>query len=462
MMSSQIDRADRHVWAVFACILAAASIVGCGGEKEPATGTLIVNSTPDGVSIMVDGIDYGHTPARITDIALGEHYVILMSPDHERLNHRVSIDSEEPLELNLIMEHHSGRLRVSTEPIGADVLIIDEDDTKNIGITPLPPTPIKTGSYTLEIRKENFYPIQEELTVERGGLYTYDRGLTAMEAQLRVFSRPSDADIYINDELRGERTPAMITMTPGEYTIGVHKEGYIINETTLELKPNVTESVSAELKEGYMPIGMVLIPAGTFQFGEDNKSPDEKPRSVVELPAFYIDKYEVTNAQFKKIFPAHTFDDGREDYPVRGISWKQAADYAQAVGKRLPTEREWEKAARGPNGNEYPWGNAFDPSLVNYSSGVVSASKRIGSHRKGASYYGCFDMAGNVYEWVNDWYDPYPNNPDVEIEYGTVYKVLRGGSYNSDSFEVRSAKRHYAKPETKREDYGFRCAMDVE
>ena len=451
----------RHV-ASAAWLLLAVMLTSCS-EPEPETGTLIVNTTPEGVSIMVDGTDYGQTPARITGLALGEHYIILMDPNHDRLNHRVSIDTAEPLELDLIMERHSGQLVVSTEPVGAEVILVSEDGEEQLlGITPMPTRRVKTGKYTIQVRMDDFYPIEQELEVENGGAYTFSHHLEAMEARIRVYSRPTEANIYVNDQKRRETTPATLTMAPGEYTIGVHLDGYMVNEKTYEMKPNVTIDFSVELEEGDMPIGMVLVPAGPFPFGEDNKSPDERPRAILELPAFYIDKYEVTNEEFKAVFPGHSFEEGLDDLPVTGITWKQASDYAAAVGKRLPTEQEWEKAARGPQGFEYPWGNAFNGGLVNYQAGVATGNlKRTGSHRKGVSYYGCFDMAGNAYEWVDSWYNPYFGNTDVTIDYGTVYRVLRGGSYLCDEFEVRAAKRHYAKPDLAREDFGFRCAKDA-
>jgi len=207
---------------------------------------------------------------------------------------------------------------------------------------------------------------------------------------------------------------------------------------------------------------MVLIPAGEFDFGVDGGSPDERPKRRIKLDAYYIDKFEVTNAQFKLVFPDHTFNEQRADYPVSGVGWKQAAEYAEAVDKRLPTEMEWEKAARGSRGREYPWGTSFSSEFANVSGDVPEAHlMKIGQFREGASEYGCMDMAGNVYEWTNDWYNPYPGNTEITIDYGNIYRVLRGGSYLSEPFEARSSKRHFDKLDATRKDYGFRCAKDI-
>ena len=121
---------------------------------------------------------------------------------------------------------------------------------------------------------------------------------------------------------------------------------------------------------------------------------------------------------------------------------------------------EWEKAARGSSGREYPWGAIFGKDRAWALTGGASV-RTVGKYKTGVSEYGCFDMSGNVYEWTRDWYNPYPGNTEVTVDYGTVYRVLRGGSFRSDAFELRSAKRHYDKPDAQREDYGFRCAKDV-
>jgi formylglycine-generating enzyme required for sulfatase activity len=163
---------------------------------------------------------------------------------------------------------------------------------------------------------------------------------------------------------------------------------------------------------------MILIPAGEFIMGspEGEGDDDEHPQHNVFLNAFYIDKYEVTNAQYKQFMDAtgHKapgyWDNERvnqPNQPVVGVTWHDAVAYARWAGKRLPTEAEWEKAARGIDGRKYPWGNEWDGSKWSSGSGsvVYKSAAPVGSFPEGTSSYGVMDMAGNVWEWCADWYD---------------------------------------------------------
>jgi formylglycine-generating enzyme required for sulfatase activity len=248
---------------------------------------------------------------------------------------------------------------------------------------------------------------------------------------------------------------------------------------------------------------MVLVPAGEFQMGCDDGNPnedcysDEQPLHTVYLDAYTIDKYEVTNAQYAEFLNVMgnqeeggdtwldaddgnvrihesggvwQVDSGYENHPVVEVTWYGARAYCQWRGKRLPTEAEWEKAARGSSDTRmYPWGNEDpDCSRLNYFhydgssyEYCVGDTTPVGSYPTGASPYGAMDMAGNVWEWVNDWYDgdyysssPYENPPGPA---SGSYKVLRGGSFSSGWNIVRVAYRYddFAVISFARD--GFRC-----
>jgi formylglycine-generating enzyme required for sulfatase activity len=236
-----------------------------------------------------------------------------------------------------------------------------------------------------------------------------------------------------------------------------------------------------------LPLGkaMQLIPLDEFKMGS-NEINDERPVHTVILYPFYIDEYEVTNAQYKacmyagvcqppKDFSSHTrsryfYNSEFEDYPVLYVDWNMAKTYCEWRGARLPTEAEWEKAARGTDGRTYPWGETLDCEHANYgqdiSADCVGDTTPVGNYESGQSVYGLYDMAGNVNEWVADWYryDYYKTlgngffNPKGP-ERGDV-RVLRGGSWSFSTGDVRSANRNGFDQVTADDSIGFRCAKD--
>ena len=217
---------------------------------------------------------------------------------------------------------------------------------------------------------------------------------------------------------------------------------------------------------------MVRVPAGEFIMGSDSGRAGEKPDHRVYLDEFYIDKYEVTNEQYNQCVsagpcsPNQKFDGFTDpQQPVVGVDWNQASTYCSWVGKRLPTEAEWEKAARGTDGRTYPWGEGIDCSKANYGYCNYSKTKQVGSYPSGASPYGAMDMTGNVLEWVADWYNEnyYLNslnrNP-TGPETGNA-RVARGGSWGYDPNEVRAFHRGWLVPGGRVSYVGIRCARNL-
>lgn len=217
---------------------------------------------------------------------------------------------------------------------------------------------------------------------------------------------------------------------------------------------------------------MVDIEAGEFIMGNDEGSRDEHPEHTVLLNAFMIDRYPVTNQEYKMFVdvtghrkPPHwasgTYPLENARHPVTNISWHDAMAYAEWVGKRLPIEAEWEKAARGNAGQVYPWGDAFRKDNVN-SSNDYGGTTPIDEFPGGASIYGVMDMCGNVLEWCSDWYydDYYKTSPldNPSGPQGGQYRVVRGGFYAENKVGVRCAARHFTPPSTMQDSTGFRCA----
>jgi len=217
--------------------------------------------------------------------------------------------------------------------------------------------------------------------------------------------------------------------------------------------------------------GMVYIPAGVFIMGSNNGFSYEFPEHVVNLKEYYIDKYEVTNQQYKFFvdalkYPApkhwvhNNFLKGEASYPVVNVSYHDASAYAKWSGKRLPTEQEWEKAARYIDGRNYPWGNDWEHNIANIAPVFMWLIKLypIGSFSKDVSKYGVFDMSGNVREWTGTFFEPYPGNTKPDKNYGGKYMVLRGGSYRTTRIMAQVIRRDAVSLDTAQDDIGFRCA----
>lgn len=226
---------------------------------------------------------------------------------------------------------------------------------------------------------------------------------------------------------------------------------------------------------------MVLIPKGEFTMGSSEHA--DETRHQVVLDAYLIDKFEASNARYKEFMratghPAPAYwDDPRlskPEQPVVGVSWTDANAFCKWDGKRLPTEAEWEKAAKGPEGdNHYPWGHHLDPKRANYGQNV-GRTMPVDSYPEGVSGYGVYNMAGNVFEWVDDWYDPKyyrssnalnPRGADKGYNFANQgpVKVLRGGSWLAPETSLHTSHRFWNQPENNSYGVGlgFRCAKSV-
>ena len=238
------------------------------------------------------------------------------------------------------------------------------------------------------------------------------------------------------------------------------------------------------------PLGMVLIPEGKSQMGSKQSLLELKPHDLfntdrhtlgpenpaheVYLDAFYIDIFEVTNEQYKKYVSAtrtkkpqgwadSKFNGSRQ--PVVGIAWKEAVAYCKWLGKRLPTEAEWEKAGRGKRPVKYPWGDSPpDSEKLNYNNEKMQTTP-VGTYEKGKSDYGVYDLSGNASEWVHDWHFPEyylfsPKKNPQGPEKGK-YKIIRGGNWRNNAENVDLTYRNATTPRQRNTGLGFRCAANA-
>jgi formylglycine-generating enzyme len=231
-------------------------------------------------------------------------------------------------------------------------------------------------------------------------------------------------------------------------------------------------STGAQPQDICTPGSTVPVPAGWFLMGQDDGPRSNKPQRSVYLDAYAIDCTEITNSAFGKFveqagtqvigWDAHLAE-VHPDHPVTGVLWKDAQAYCQWLGKRLPTEAEWEKAARGADGRRYPWGDTWDADKANTLESDKAGVVPVGSYPDGASPYGLLDMSGNATEWVSDYFDftyytyapdRNPQGPEQVLDRG-----LRGGSWASTAEQVQAFFRdssHSVRPNPR---VGFRCAQ---
>ncbi len=401
-------------------------------------------------------------------------------------------------------------LIVTSTPVGADIYV----DNAWIGKTPLMNHKVDTGErrekqVTVGLVLSGYTPRTAPLTLKGGQQTPWDVHLEkhiSRTGTLTVASTPSGASVYIDGEFIGSTPLADYEIDTGgtrekQVEIRLELSGYRSRLARLVLRGGQQTPWDVRLDQA--PIhqssdsleGMALIPAGAFQMGSNDGEFDEEPVHTVYVDAFYVDTHEVTNSQYKKFVDANPlwgkdhipsrYHDGnylkhwtgnsygRGDHPVVYVSWYAAMAYAEWAGKRLLTEAEWERAARGGlSGKKYPWGDLLDSSKAKYRGGGPTT---VGSYSPNG--YGLYDMAGNVQEWCLDAYDgkfykssPH-RNPIAGVDsitqitrYFTNVKtprVGRGGAWSNSRTGLRVANRRELNPVFTSNGSGFRCARPV-
>ncbi len=342
--------------------------------------------------------------------------------------------------------------------------------------TPVPviPTPTDTPVPAIPTPTDTPKPVESTATP----VPPTEKPVALSGTTVEIKTDPSRARVYLEGALIG-RTPLKLTsLVPGNYLMTVTIDDLMWEEqVTINQGDNLLEPKFKRVPYN----GMVYIPAGEFIMGNDEQNSSDGPSTKMELGAYYIDRCEVTMAEYAAFIKSTGyksqgawdmyFKKGYENYPVVNVTWNDARSYAEWAGKRLPTEVEWEKAARGPDGRLWPWGNEWDKNkcvntttndknllslMVNMGEGKGPVP--VGSVEKGMSPYGVMDMAGNVAEWIADWYQPYPYQGPYDK--GNV-KTIRGGSWYHYEGYTRCYSRIKFAPDKGQNQVGFRCVKDL-
>lgn len=294
------------------------------------------------------------------------------------------------------------------------------------------------------------------------------------------------ADPFTRDECRYcHKGPQrhQIDDSKGPWCVPCHQQHGV--GTTLGLKTYFKqlqrtsgETADEESIASFILQKMILIPAGKFTMGEDFTKKSLGPRHTVYLDDYYIDQYHVTNLYYQTFVnetrrqaPPHW--NGQQhpkaisNHPVAFVNWFDAEAYCNWAGKRLPSEAEWEKAARGTDGRMFPWGPKHLKNHANVYQEGIKNTTMVNRYPQGKSPYGLYDMAGNLFQWTSDWFQPYPGNKTPHPNFGETLKVLRGGSFYDCSnyrcgISFQTFNRISLLPQTRAISAGFRCAKSVE
>jgi formylglycine-generating enzyme required for sulfatase activity len=458
----------------------------------PAYGSVNITTEPEGVNIYIAGQKKGKTPYFAVEVESGAYLYSLRKNLFDPIeNQRLIVEDGKNTTIHKVLAKNFGQIRLETEPteVTAQVfelktkVVIEEITTSDRPVN----FKLSPGSYILKLSKANYDSLEFEISIAKNKTQTIGKKNTTLRRQegyLVVSTQPFQrgAEVFING-VKQAVVPANLTLLTGEYEVEVKYDGKVGKEK-ITIKDGSTQNLILELKE--QSSDMVLIPAGNFKMGS-NKSSDEKPIHSVYLDEYYIDQYEVTVADYRKCVSSGSCDkprtgkyynwgtSGRDQHPVNGVNWSSAKKFCSSIGKRLPTEAEWEKAATWKNGrkHKYPSGK----SSVSCQDAVMKESGKwnenggcgrvstwnVGS--KSPEINGTYDMAGNVWEWVADWYDKsyYSNSigsrSNPEGPSSGSRRVIRGGGWDSGASYLRGASRGSGVPSRRRGSIGFRCVQ---
>jgi len=445
-----------------------------GVKLVPAFGALVIETSPTGAKVTIGGREVGTTPYRNERMASGEHLVsVALDLYRSVANEVVEVKDGEVTKKTYALEADFGTLAVDSEPKGARVLV----SGKEMGKTPAE-LRLSPGEYEVVLDLEGHRGRSFKATVARGsrvGITAAQATLERKEFSLTVLADPPmpGAKIYLDGKETGKTAPETLGgISEGTHTLEVRTEKSS-GKVEVSGRDGEAKTATVALKESKGTVvqgtgpteGMVLIPGGTFWMGcvpgDSECEGDEKPRHQVTVDSFHMDTHEVTQAQYERVMGKNPSNfKNCSDCPVENVSWDDARSYCSKVGKRLPTEAEWEYAARGGKDGEVRHGSLGDVAW--YDGNSEKKTHPVG--KKAPNGFGLYDMLGNVYEWCADWYDEgyYAKSPSKDPHGGEsgADRVLRGGSWAGKPGIVRASFRNWFTPDSWDDFIGFRCVRD--
>ena len=439
--------------------------------------SVTIRSEPKGADFFVDGINKGQTDKGV--FLYPNSYDVKWSlSGYVDVQQTLEVKENGKNEFSVKLEKNTGKLSWSVNPSNAKLLINKEDFT-NASQAELAP-----GRYLIELSADGYDSQSETIELKRGENLRKTWSLEQQTGGLQFMIDPVDAKVSLK---RGSQTVETWTglkilknLAVGTYQITAEMNGFETKTQTVtitkdktqavELKLEKSKAISATGKTYTNSIGMefVLIPSGTFKMGSSNGESDEKPiHSVTISEAFYMGKYEVTQKEWKAVMGSNPSYFEGDDLPVENVSWNDIQEFVKKLNQKeggnkyqLPTEAEWEYAARAGSNSKWSFGDN-ESQLGDYAwYGSNSNSQTHPVGQKKPNKYGLYDVHGNVWEWVQDWYDSnyYSSSPKTDSKgpsSGSL-RVFRGGGWYSDAEYTRSADRDFDNPEYGFSNIGFR------
>ena len=437
----------------------------------------LFKSTPKGASIFVNNFDKGVTDKGVF-LFPGAYDVKISLAGYIEETRRIEVKQTGTNEFNFNLVKNSGSLILNVSPTGAKVLIDREDFTGRTNIELFP------GKHKIEVAAKGYNSFEEVINIEIGKTTNKNINLKVKTGRLQFSVQPLEAEVklYRNSTLVEQWKGLKIVgdLIEGKYKIETSCPGYENKTKEINITENktTTEEIILEKRAaqsagetgGNAGENMVFVKGGWFEMGSNNGHSDEKPVHRVWVDDYYIGKYEVTFAEYDKFCEAtgrSKPDDegwGRGNRPVINVSWYDAKAYCKWAGGRLPTEAEWEYAARGgAKSRGYTCSGSNDIGSVAWYDGNSGIKTHpVGS--KSANELGIYDMSGNVWEWCSDWYEKnyYSNSPERNPQGPSSgsNRSLRGGSCYFNTYHCRSAFRVGDNPNNSSRNYGFRVVQD--
>jgi formylglycine-generating enzyme required for sulfatase activity/serine/threonine protein kinase len=443
-------------------------------------GSLKIETTPDGAQVSIDGKNVGQTPLQLNEVKRGKVKISIDKEGFDVWEHEIMVEASKVSEVNAVLVSSFGSLKVETTPDGAQVYI----DGKNVGQTPLQLNEVKRGKVKIIVYKKGFDVWEQEIMIEPSKVSEVNAVLVSSFGSLKVETTPDGAQVYIDGKKQGESPLELKELKKGSHEVVFKKEGYKDFSQSIEVLGGQQVALQSSLSIAGTgmkitnSIGMefVYIKPGTFMRGSPNnekdRDSDEIQHQVTLTKGYYMGVTEVTQGQWKAIMGSNPsgFSSCGDDCPVEGVTYDDVKEFIQRLNDkegiikyRLPTEAEWEYACRAGSTARFTFGDS-ESELSGYA--WHSANSGTKTHRvamKKPNGWGLYDMHGNVWEWVSDWYGDYPSDSVIDPigPSSGSHRINRGGSWNRGASFCRSADRDRFNPGSRIIHLGFRLARDI-